>query len=159
MRVAVYSGTFDPVTLGHLDLVSRATRHVDSVVVAIGISPREKPLFSLEDRLYMLQEATAHYRGVSIDHYEGLLAAYARRIKATAIIRGLRAVSDFEYELQMALANRKLFHEAETIFLMPSEKFTYLNSTLVKDILLSGGEISSFVPPVVIEVAKKRGLI
>ena len=94
MRVAVYSGTFDPVTLGHLDLISRATRLFDSVVVAIGVNPRKKPLFSLEDRLYMLREATVHYRGVSVDYYEGLLAAYARRIKATAIIRGLRAVSD-----------------------------------------------------------------
>ena len=151
-RIAIYPGSFDPVTYGHIDLIKRARRIFDEVIVAVAYNARKKPQFSLAERVAMLRQATKGLQGVKVESFDGLIVEFARQKKAGVIIRGLRMVSDFEYEFQMALTNRRLGHDVETVFLMPSEKFSFLSSALLKETAQMGANISSFVPPF---VAKK----
>ena len=147
MRRAIYPGSFDPVTNGHLDVIERAAKLFDEVIVAVAVNSQKQPQFTTEERLELLRETTAaHGEKVRLVRLEGLLVDYARSVGAGAIIRGLRAVSDFEFEFQMALMNRKLEAEVETIFLMPKEEYTYLSSRIIKEIARLGGDVSSFVP-------------
>jgi len=156
MRRAIYPGSFDPVTNGHLDVIERARKLFDEVIVAVAHNDEKQALFSLQERLDLLQETAAKIDKVQITQFDGLLVEFAAAQKATAVIRGLRAVSDFEFEFQMALMNRKLETSVETIFLMPKEEFTYLSSRLVKEIARLGGDVSSFVPPAVAKALGKK---
>jgi pantetheine-phosphate adenylyltransferase len=149
MRIAVYPGSFDPVTNGHLDLIQRGLLLFDQMVVAIADNPNKKPLFSGEERLEMVRKTMKDDKRVEIMLFSGLLANLAEERKACAIIRGVRAVSDFEFEFQLALMNRKLAPHTETVFLIPSEKYTYLSSNLIKDIARFDGDVSCFVPEIV----------
>ncbi len=155
-HIAVYPGTFDPVTNGHVDLVERSLRIFDEVMVAVAANPKKAPLFSLEERIDMFRKALARYRHVKIEGFDGLLVDYVKRKKAVGIIRGLRAVSDFEYEMQMALMNRRLDSRIETVFLMPSEEYSFITSTIVKEAASYGGDVSSLVPKVVEEKLRKK---
>lgn len=155
-RIAVYPGTFDPVTNGHIDLVERSRRIFDVVVVAVAENPKKTPLFSLEERIAMLKRVTAKYKNVVIEGFDGLLVDYVKQKKAVGIIRGLRAVSDFEYEMQMALMNRRLDSAIETVFLMPNEEYSFITSTIVKEAASYGGDISSLVPRIVVGKLKKK---
>ncbi len=155
-RKAIYPGTFDPITNGHIDIVRRATAIFDQVIVAVTTNPAKSPLFTVEERLEMARQALADIDNAVVDRFEGLLVDYARRVGAVAVIRGLRAVSDFEMEFQMALVNRKLYPDLVTVFLMPNEKYTYLNSTVVKEVARFGGNVSCFVPEVVERKLKER---
>jgi pantetheine-phosphate adenylyltransferase len=156
MRRAVYPGSFDPVTNGHLDVVERARKLFDEVIVAVAHNDEKQPLFSLQERLDLLGETVGKIDNVRIAQFEGLLVDFAHAQKAHAVIRGLRAVSDFEFEFQMALMNRKLESSVETIFLMPKEEYTYLSSRLVKEISRLGGDVSSFVPPLVAKALARK---
>jgi pantetheine-phosphate adenylyltransferase len=156
MKKVIYAGTFDPITNGHLDLIRRAKNLFDELIVAISSKPEKTTLFSARERLKMVQGSIKDIKGVKAQLFSGLLANFASKAKAVAIIRGLRAVSDFEYEFQMALMNRKLAPGTETVFLMPSEKYTYLSSTLIKEIARNKGKISQFVPEIVAKKLKKR---
>ena len=149
MRRAVYPGSFDPVTNGHLDVIERARKLFDEVIVAVAHNDEKQALFSLEERLQFLQDSIGKIDMVRIAQFDGLLVEFATAQKASAVIRGLRAVSDFEFEFQMALMNRKLEAGVETIFLMPKEEYTYLSSRIIKEIARLGGDVSSFVPPLV----------
>jgi pantetheine-phosphate adenylyltransferase len=146
MRRAIYPGSFDPVTNGHLDVIERARKLFDEVVVAVAHHDEKQPLFSLEQRLNLLQETAGQIENVRVAKFSGLLVEFARAENAGAVIRGLRAVSDFEFEFQMALMNRNLNAAVETIFLMPKEEYTYLSSRIVKEIARLGGNVSNFVP-------------
>jgi pantetheine-phosphate adenylyltransferase len=146
---AIYPGSFDPPTNGHLDLIERGSKIFDELVVAILRNPDKNPLFSLADRRKMLEEMTAAFTNVSVDTFDGLTVDYASRIEAQAILRGIRAVSDYEYELQMALMNRKLQPGLETVFMMPAEKYSYLSSRLVREVAQLGGSIEWLVPELV----------
>ncbi len=148
MRKAIYPGTFDPITYGHLDIIQRAVRLFDHVIVAVADNPRKNTLFSTEERMEMV-EAVCDMENVTVDHFKGLLVEYAESQNACALIRGLRAVSDFEYEFQMALVNRQLSEELSTVFLMPHERYTHLNSTIVREVASLGGDVSPYVPPAV----------
>jgi pantetheine-phosphate adenylyltransferase len=156
MRCAIYPGSFDPVTNGHLDVIERARKLFDEVVVAVAHNDEKQPLFSLKDRLDLLRETAGKIDNVRIAEFEGLLVEFARKEKAGAVIRGLRAVSDFEFEFQMALMNRKLDAEVETIFLMPKEEYTYLSSRIVKEIARLGGDVSGFVPACVAKALRTK---
>lgn len=156
MRLAIYPGTFDPPTRGHLDILDRACKLFDRLIVAIAENPQKASFFSAKERLNLLQALTREMEKVEVEILKGLVANYAQRKGAVAIIRGMRAVSDFEYEFQMALANRHLNPQVETVFLMPSENYTFLNSTLVKNIAELGGELNPFVPPLVAELIHKK---
>ncbi|NGO39613.1 pantetheine-phosphate adenylyltransferase [Limisphaera ngatamarikiensis] len=149
MRLAVYAGSFDPITYGHVDVAERAARLFDRVVVAVARNDGKHPLFSIEERVALVREAIAHIPNAEADSFGGLLADYVRRRGAQAVVRGLRAVSDFEWEFQLALMNRKLNESFETIFMMPNESYTFLSSRMVKEIAALGGDVSLFVPPVV----------
>ena len=155
MRHCIYPGTFDPITYGHLDVLSRASKLFDQVTVAIAENAGKSPLFSTTDRLAMVQPSVAQFQNVSVTSFSGLLVDFAVRQKATAIIRGLRALSDFEFEFNMALMNRHLEPRIETIFVMPNEQFSYTSSSLVKQVAKFGGDISHFVPPNVGEALKR----
>ncbi len=155
-HIAVYPGTFDPVTNGHVDLVDRSLRIFDEVIVAIAANPRKQPLFSLDERIDLFRKAISRYRRVKIEGFDGLLVNYVRDKKAVGIIRGLRAVSDFEYEMQMALMNRRLDSDIETVFLMPNEEYSFITSTIVKEAASYGGDISSLVPKVVVGRLRKK---
>ena len=146
MRRAIYPGSFDPVTNGHLDVIERARKLFDEVIVAVADNDEKQPLFSLRERLDLLGDTAGRIDNVRIAEFNGLLVQFASAEKAGALIRGLRAVSDFEFEFQMALMNRKLDAAVETIFLMPKEEYTYLSSRIVKEIARLGGNVSSFVP-------------
>lgn len=146
-RRGIYPGTFDPFHNGHLDLIQRALRLVDELVVAIARNLEKTPLFTVEERLDMIREATAGLRGVHVTAFQGLLVHFTAREGITTVIRGLRAVSDFEYEFQMALMNRKLRDELETVFLMPHEAYSYLSSRLLKEVASMGGNVRGLVPP------------
>jgi len=146
MRTAIYPGSFDPLTNGHLDVVQRATKLFDRLIVAVAASEGKGPLFPLEERVKMVQESVRHLPNVEVDAFEGLLVEYAERCSAVAVVRGLRAVSDFEFEFQLALMNRKLNERIETIFMMPKDTYTFLSSRIVKEIARLGGDVSSFVP-------------
>ena len=152
MRRALYPGTFDPITNGHLDILKRALQLFDQIIVTVAINPKKTPLFSMEERTELIRQVLAEEIGdnrVRVEAFDGLLIDFARKKQACAIIRGLRAVSDFEYELQMALMNRRLAEEVITVFLMPHENYSYLNSTIVKEVARLGGDVSDFVPPLV----------
>ncbi len=146
-HIAIYPGTFDPITYGHIDVVQRATELFSRVVVLVARNSTKTPLFSDDERIAMIREVFRRERRVEVDGFDGLLVAYARRRKAKVIVRGLRAVSDFEYEFQMALTNRKLDSKLDTVFLVPHERYTYLNSTIVREVARLGGDVSGFVPP------------
>jgi len=156
MRAAIYPGTFDPITNGHLDIIQRAATIFDRVTVAVTTNPGKKPLFEVSERVQMIRQLTASYSSVEVDSFTGLLVDYVKSKGATAIVRGLRAVSDFEYEFQMALVNRKIAETVETVFLMPNEKYTYLNSTIVKEVAAFGGDVSRFVPPEVLVLLNQK---
>lgn len=153
---AVYPGTFDPITNGHIDLILRSLKLFDKIIVAIGPNPKKTALFSLEERVYMVKEAVKGFQNISVEVFEGLLVDFAKQRNARGIIRGLRAISDFEYEFQMTLMNRKLDSDIETIFLMPSEEYSYLTSTIIKVVASFGGDISSLVPKHVNEMLKVK---
>ena len=148
--VAVYPGSFDPVTYGHLDLIERGAKLFERLIVAVVANPGKSPLFTLDERLTMLQEATKGIDGdFSIDSFDGLLVHYMRMKEAHVILRGFRAVSDFEYEFELALTNRRMAEDIETIFMAPSEEHIFLRATMVKEIAMLGGPVSAFVPPLV----------
>jgi len=147
MRTGIYPGSFDPLTNGHLDLIQRAAKLFDRVIVAIAKNESKKPLFALDERLELVTRAIKSLPNVSADAFDGLLVSYAKRQGGQAIVRGLRAVSDFEFEFQLALMNRKLDEQIETIFMMPKDTYTFLSSRIVKEIAGLGGDVSSFVPP------------
>jgi pantetheine-phosphate adenylyltransferase len=147
--LAVFPGSFDPVTNGHLDIVDRGLAVFDRVRMAILLNPEKKPLFTVEERVAMIREAYGGKGRVEVDTFSGLLVDYARKIGASVIIRGIRAISDFEYEFQMALMNRRLDPSIETVFMIPAESYTYVSSRLVKEVFQLGGRVSDLVPPVV----------
>ncbi len=146
-HLAIYPGTFDPITYGHIDVVQRAARLFPRVIVLVARNSTKTPLFSDDERITMIKEIFREARNVEVDGFHGLLVHYARKKKASVVIRGLRAVSDFEYEFQMALTNRKLAPTIDTVFLVPHEKYTYLNSSVVREVARLGGDVSDFVPP------------
>ncbi len=149
MRLAVYPGSFDPLTNGHVDIILRGLQIFDRIVVAILMNIDKSPLFTFDERVELAREVFRDRPNVEVDTFEGLLVDYARRRQASAIVRGLRAVSDFEYELQMALMNRRLNPDVETVFMMPAEPYTYVSSRLVKEVVALGGSVSGLVPPVI----------
>lgn len=146
MRTVIYPGSFDPLTNGHLDVIQRATKLFDRVIVAVARSESKHPLFTLKERVQMVEHAVKHLPNVTADAFDGLLIEYVERQSAQAVIRGLRAVSDFEFEFQLALMNRKLNERVETIFMMPKDTYTFLSSRIVKEIASLGGDVSDFVP-------------
>ncbi|MDH5202195.1 MAG: pantetheine-phosphate adenylyltransferase [Nitrospirota bacterium] len=148
-KAAVYPGTFDPFTIAHLEIVKRGLRIFDEIIIAVAPSKKKQPLFNLEERLIMITKSVEDLDGVRVEAFNGLLADYVRDKKGVAIIRGLRAVSDFEYEMQMAMMNRRLNAEIETVFLMPSEEYSFLTSTSVKEVASFGGPVKGLVPEVV----------
>ena len=154
---AIYPGSFDPVTNGHLDLIARGSKIFDHLVVAILLNSGKNPLFNVEERVEMLTEGVAGLGNVSIATFDGLLVEFAREQKARAVLRGIRAISDYEYELQMALMNRRLAPELETIFLMPDAKYSFVSSSIVKEVFFLGGDVAALVPePVLAVMSKKR---
>jgi len=149
LKSAIYPGTFDPITLGHLDVISRALTLFDKLIVAVAPSPSKRPFFPFEERVEMVKEAVKaniDSDSVIVTGFEGLTVEFARKMNATAMIRGLRAVTDFEYELQIALTNRKIAQDIESVFLMPSVEYIYLNSTMVREVAKHGGDVTNFVP-------------
>jgi pantetheine-phosphate adenylyltransferase len=146
-RIAIYPGSFDPLTNGHVDIILRGARLFDRIIVAIALNPEKAPLFTPAERVEIAREVFAAHANVEVETFEGLLVDYARRRVANVIVRGLRAVSDFEYEMQMALMNRHLSPELETVFMMPGEAYTYLSSRLVKEVFTLGGSVAALVPP------------
>ncbi|HXE06694.1 MAG TPA: pantetheine-phosphate adenylyltransferase [Acidobacteriaceae bacterium] len=157
---AIYPGTFDPLTNGHLDLIARGSRFVDELVVAIlRNADKGAPLFTVEERVQMIREAISEqgFRNVSVATFDGLLVDFARAQGAKAVLRGIRAISDYEYEFQMAMMNRKLDADLETLFMMPAEKYTYVSSRLIKGVFKLGGDVSTLVPPLVMERLKAKG--
>ena len=149
MKRAIYPGSFDPITLGHIDVIQRGTQVFDEVIVAVANNDAKQPLFTAEERIDMIRHALGTKKGVTVIQLDGLLVDYARHDGIKIILRGLRAVSDFEFEFQMALANRRLFPQIETIYMTPKEEYTFLSSRIVKEIARLGGDVSQFVPPVV----------
>jgi len=155
-KIAIYPGTFDPFTLGHLDVIERAAKLFDEIIVTIAENSLKTPLFSLDERKTLIEDACRHVPNVRCVHFEGLLVDFALQLKASAIIRGLRAVSDFEFEFQMALMNRRLNPDISTVFLMPNEKYSYLNSTIVKEVARFGGNVEKFVTGMVAKKLKEK---
>jgi pantetheine-phosphate adenylyltransferase len=149
--IAIYPGSFDPPTNGHLDLIERGSKIFDELIVAILRNPDKNPLFSLGERRAMLEALTADFKNVEVDVFDGLTVDYAARVKASAVLRGIRALSDYEYELQMAMMNRKIEPDIETVFMLPAEQYSYLSSRLVKELARLGGPIKDFVPAIVQE--------
>jgi pantetheine-phosphate adenylyltransferase len=147
--MAVYPGSFDPITNGHLDIIARGLSVFDEVTIAILLNPEKQPLFTVEERVEIIGEAFAGESRIKVDTFSGLLVDYAEKIGATVIVRGLRAISDFEYEFQMALMNRHLNPRIETVFMMPAERYSYLSSRIVKEVFQLGGGVHELVPPVV----------
>lgn len=155
-KLAVYPGTFDPITYGHLDIIKRAAALFDEVTVAVTTNPAKTPLFTVAERVAMIRQATAKQPVVRVDDFDGLLMDYAKQKEASVVVRGLRAITDFEFEFQMALVNHKLAEDIVTVFLMPNEKYTYLNSTIVKEVARFSGDVSSFVSPEVQQLLKAK---
>ena len=156
MKLAIYPGTFDPITNGHLDLIERGLRIFDELIIAVAPSPKKQPLFSLEERLALIRESVKECKNTRVEAFDGLLVDYVNQRDGIAIIRGLRAVSDFEYELQMALMNRRLDMKIETVFMMPSEEYSFLTSTIVKEVASFGGSIRGLVPEVVEKALRNK---
>lgn len=155
-QIAIYPGSFDPVTLGHIDIIKRALAIFPDLIVAVAHNPHKKPLFSVQERVALMKEATKDLSGVTIEDFDGLVVDYAHKKKAHVIVRGIRMLSDFEYEFQMALTNRKLSPDIETIFLMPQESFSYVSSKLLKEAAGLGANVSSFVPAHVEKALRKK---
>lgn len=153
---AIYPGSFDPVTNGHIDIIKRSIKIFSKVIPAILVNPEKKPLFTVEERLYLLKDACKDLEGVDPVFFDGLLVDAAKKYGATVVIRGIRAVSDYEYELQMALMNRSLYEELETLFLVPAQEYSFLSSRLVKDVYGAGGDIKNFVTPLVAEKLREK---
>ncbi len=156
MKVGVYPGTFDPITHGHADIIARSLRVFDKIIVAVAPNPTKRPLFDLAERVEMIKLVTKGLPHVEVVTFKGLLVDYVQKRKAHAVIRGLRAISDFEYEFQMALVNRKLNKSVETVFLMPSEEYSYLTSTLIKEVARFGGRLTDFLHPQVAQRLLQR---
>ncbi len=156
MTVAVYPGTFDPITNGHLDLIQRSLRMFDKLIVAIFDNPMKGPLFTVEERRRLIEEATKGFRNIEIDTFNTLLVFYARQRQAQVIVRGLRAIADFEYEFQMTLMNRRLDQDVETVFLTPREEYTYVASRLIKEVAAYGGNVEHLVPPAVVVALQEK---
>ena len=154
-RIALYPGTFDPVTFGHIDIMRRALKLFDQVIVAVALNPNKSPLFSLEDRVHFIKETTKNLKNLEIMPFDNLLINLAHSKKASVVIKGLRAISDFEFELQMGLMNRTLDEEIETLFMIPSQEFSFLSSNLVKETARHGGDVSKLVPKIVFKELKK----
>lgn len=153
---AIYAGTFDPITLGHLDLIERAAKLVERVIVGVAASPGKKPLFSCDERVSLAKQVLAHLNTVEVHGFDGLLVDFAKAHGANVILRGMRAVADFDYEFQLASMNRLMSPEMETIFLMPAEKYMYVSASIVREIAQLGGDITGFVPPRVVEVLHQK---
>ena len=156
MRRAIYPGTFDPLTNGHLDLIRRGLRIFDEIIIAVAPSLKKQPLFTLEERLVFIKAAVKGLKGAKAAVFDGLLVEYVRKTKGIAILRGLRFVSDFEYELQIALMNRRLNHNVETVFMMPSEEYTFLTSSIIKEVTSFGGSVKGLVPEEVEKALKDK---
>lgn len=155
-QIAIYPGTFDPVTYGHIDIIKRAQEIFSEVIVAVAHNPHKKPLFSVKERVQMLKKATADIKGVEVTDFDGLVVEFARKKKSRVLVRGLRMLSDFEYEFQMALTNRKISPDIETIFLMPHESYSYISSKLLKEAVSLGADVSSFVLPFVAKELNRK---
>jgi pantetheine-phosphate adenylyltransferase len=155
-RIAIYPGSFDPLTSGHVDIIERGARIFDSIIVAILANVEKTPLFSENERVAIIGEVFKSHRNVQVETFNGLLVDYAQQKKASVLVRGLRAVSDFEYEFQMALMNRHLAPGLETVFMMPAEQYTYISSRLIKEVFTLGGEIAGLVPPIVEEQLRAK---
>jgi pantetheine-phosphate adenylyltransferase len=155
-RIAVYPGTFDPVTNGHLDLVDRGRRHFDRLIIGILRNEDKEPMFSVEERVSLIEHAISPWDNVEIDSFDGLLVDYCKQVGASVILRGMRALTDFEYELQMALMNRRLEPEVETVFLTPTEAYSYVSSRLVREVARLGGEVDGLVPENVATALARR---
>jgi pantetheine-phosphate adenylyltransferase len=156
MRTVIYPGSFDPLTNGHLDVIQRATKLFDKVIVAVAQNESKSPLFNLKERVALAKQATTHLPNVEVDSFEGLLVNYVESRGGQAVVRGLRAISDFEFEFQLALMNRKLNERVETIFMMPKDTYTFLSSRIVKEIARLGGDVTAFVPAHVGEALSKK---
>ncbi len=158
-KIGIYPGTFDPITNGHLDIIKRALKLFDLVIVAVGENPYKKTLFSMEERLYLIREAIKEIpenNRIEVESFSGLLVDFAKKKSACAIIRGLRAVSDFEYEMQLALMNRKLSNNIDTVFLLTSLKWIFLSSSIIKEVARFGGKVDDLVPKIVAEKLKEK---
>jgi pantetheine-phosphate adenylyltransferase len=155
-RLAVFPGSFDPLTNGHVDIILRSARLFERIVVAVLVNQEKKPFFSADERVGMIREVFREYTNVEAESFEGLLVEYARRRRASATIRGIRAVSDYEYEFQMALMNRHLEPMLETVFMMPAEQYTYLSSRLTKEVFNLGGDVTGLVPPAVEQAMRRK---
>lgn len=155
MKIGVYPGSFDPMTLGHLDIAERGAKIVDKLIIGVLVNSSKKPMFTTEERLRMLREGTKHIPNVEIVAFSGLLVDFLKEQNATVVVRGLRAVSDFEYELQLAQANRNLYPDMETVFLTTNAQYSFISSSVVKDIINYNGEVDHFVPQNVIEIIKE----
>lgn len=156
MKTAIYPGTFDPLTNGHLDLIERASKLFDNLIVLVGENTAKRPLFNVDERIKMIKDSIKHLKNVTVDSNSELTVEYARKHNVNILVRGVRAFADFEYELQMAIMNRKLDEEIETVFLMPKNEYSYLNSSLVKGVADFNADIKDFVPPAVIKMLKKK---
>lgn len=156
MRTGVYPGSFDPITYGHLDIIERASRLVDKLYVAVVSNPNKTPMFEIKERVPMIEKAVKHLRNVKVDHFSGLLVAYAKEKKANVLFKGLRAISDFEYEFQMALVNRELEPHVETVFLMTNHRYAFLSSSLIKEVVGLGARVEGMVPPFVEKRLKEK---
>lgn len=156
MKIGVYPGSFDPITNGHIDILKRSLRLFDKVIIAVAPNPKKTPLFDIKERVAMIRESTRHIPHVEVEIFEGLLAEYMKRKKAHAIVRGLRVISDFEHEFMMALMNRKLDSDVETVFLMPSEEYSYVSSSAVKEVASYGGEVKDLVPSAVAQRLREK---
>ncbi len=156
LKRAIYPGTFDPLTNGHIDLIKRASRLFDEVIVSIAANPTKKPMFTLGERVGLCQQAISDVPGIQVRGFTGLLVHYMKEVETHTVIRGLRAVSDFEYEFQLAAMNRRLDPDIESIFLTPAENYTFISASLVKEIAVLGGDVSPFVHPVVLDAIRHK---
>jgi len=156
MKIAVYPGTFDPITNGHVDIIYRSAKLFDKIIVTVAVNTQKTPLFDLAERVEMIRQSLGNEEKIEVDQFDGLIAEYLKRVNASAMIRGLRAVSDFEYEFQMSLMNRKLNPDVETVFLTPAQEYIHLNSTIVKEVASFGGDVSEYVSDYVRTMLQKK---